>query len=119
MLGLSFKGGTDDCRESPAIDIIQHLLTDGKEVTITAYDPKAADNAKAILKNQIIYASDAYSACQDADVVAVLTEWKEFTSLDLSKIKHVMKQPLIIDLRGMLDEHAAKELGFTYRGIGH
>ncbi|MCW1346204.1 UDP-glucose/GDP-mannose dehydrogenase family protein [Campylobacter jejuni] len=83
VLGLAFKDGTDDCRESPAVDIIFKLLE--QKVQICAYDPKAMDLAKQILGDRIDYANSMYEAIKDADVIAILTEWKEFSSLDLKK----------------------------------
>ena len=116
VLGLAFKGGTDDCRESPAMEIVSALLK--HEVTIVAYDPKAMDTAKKLVGNQIGYAGDAYEAAEVADVLAVLTEWADFKSLDLAKIKTLMKTPKIVDLRNLLDKNEAERLGFDYRGIG-
>ena len=116
VLGLAFKGGTDDCRESPAMEIISALLK--HDVTITAYDPKAMDTAKKLVGNRIQYASDAYDAAKGADVLAVLTEWADFKSLDLNKLKTLLKMPKIIDLRNLLDKAEAERFGFDYRGIG-
>ncbi|MCW1322329.1 UDP-glucose/GDP-mannose dehydrogenase family protein [Campylobacter jejuni] len=84
VLGLAFKDGTDDCRESPAVDIVFKLLE--QKVQICAYDPKAMDLAKQILGDKIDYANSMYEAIKDADVIAILTEWKEFSSLDLKKL---------------------------------
>ncbi|MCW1314706.1 UDP-glucose/GDP-mannose dehydrogenase family protein [Campylobacter jejuni] len=83
VLGLAFKDGTDDCRESPAVDIVFKLLE--QKVQICAYDPKAMDLAKQILGDRIDYANSMYEAIKDADAIAILTEWKEFSSLDLKK----------------------------------
>ena len=83
VLGLAFKDGTDDCRESPAMEIVAELVSRGAD--ITAYDPKAARNAQNLIGEQISYAKDMYEALQNADVLAVLTEWNEFKSLDLNK----------------------------------
>lgn len=83
VLGLAFKDGTDDCRESPAVDIVFKLLE--QELQICAYDPKAMDLAKQILGDKIDYANSMYEAIKDADAIAILTEWKEFTNLDLKK----------------------------------
>ncbi len=116
VLGLAFKGGTDDCRMSPAIDIVKILLE--KNANITAFDPKAMDNAKQILSDRIKYASSAYEAVENADVLVVLTEWEEFKSLDLNIIKNKMKTPNIVDLRNLLNKQQATELGFSYKGIG-
>lgn len=116
VLGLAFKGGTDDCRESPAMEIVGALLKHGAD--ITAFDPKAADNAKKLVGDKIKYAADAYDAAKDADVVAVLTEWVDFKSLDLAQLKSVMKTPRIVDLRNLLDKEEAVKRGFSYVGIG-
>ena len=116
VLGLAFKGGTDDCRESPAMEIINALLK--HDVTITAYDPKAMKTAEKLVGNRINYAADAYEAAKDADVLAVLTEWSDFKSLDLAKLKTLMKVPKIVDLRNLLNVNEAKRLGFDYQGIG-
>lgn len=116
VLGLAFKGGTDDCRESPAMEIIVELLSN--EAKITAYDPKALDNAKKLLGDKINYAQDAYEAVKDADVVAVLTEWDDFKGLDLSKIAALMRTKNIVDCRNLWDKTKAQSLGFSYRGVG-
>lgn len=84
VLGLAFKDGTDDCRESPAVDIVFKLLE--QKVQICAYDPKAMDLAKQILGDRIDYANSMYEAIKDADAIAILTEWKEFSSLDLKRL---------------------------------
>lgn len=116
VLGLAFKGGTDDCRESPAMEIVGVLLK--HDADITAFDPKAMDNAKKLVGDKIKYAADAYDAAKGADVVAVLTEWVDFKSLDLARLKSVMKTPRIVDLRNLLDKDEAVKRGFAYVGIG-
>ena len=116
ILGLAFKGGTDDCRESPAMEIVGALLKRGADVA--AFDPKAMDNAKKLVGDKIKYAADAFDAARGADVVAVLTEWVDFKSLDLARLKTEMKTPRIVDLRNLLDKDEAVKLGFSYVGIG-
>ncbi|EGM5411057.1 UDP-glucose/GDP-mannose dehydrogenase family protein [Campylobacter jejuni] len=116
VLGLAFKDGTDDCRESPAVDIIFKLLE--QKVQICAYDPKAMDLAKQILGDKIDYANSMYEAIKDADVIAILTEWKEFSSLDLKKAYDLVRHKKIIDLRNLIDKNEAIKLGFEYQGIG-
>lgn len=116
VLGLAFKGGTDDCRESPAMEIINELLEN--KAKITAYDPKAMDNARKLVDDKISYASDPYAAAENADVLAILTEWDEFKDLDLAKLKKVMRTPKIIDLRNIIDPQKAAANEFEYRGIG-
>ncbi|ENM8252838.1 UDP-glucose dehydrogenase family protein [Campylobacter jejuni] len=116
VLGLAFKDGTDDCRESPAVDIVFKLLE--QKVKICAYDPKAMDLAKQILGDKIDYASSMYEAIKDADVIVMLTEWKEFSSLDLKKAYDLLNHKKIIDLRNLIDKNEAIKLGFEYQGIG-
>ncbi|HEF7876537.1 TPA: UDP-glucose/GDP-mannose dehydrogenase family protein [Campylobacter jejuni] len=116
VLGLAFKDGTDDCRESPAVDIVFKLLE--QKVQICAYDPKAMDLAKQILGDRIDYANSMYEAIKDADAIAILTEWKEFSSLDLKKAYDLLNHKKIIDLRNLLDKNETIKLGFEYQGVG-
>ena len=116
VLGLAFKDGTDDCRESPAMEIITELLKNN--ANITAYDPKAMGTACQLLGDKINYADDMYSCLKDADVLAILTEWQEFKSLDLKQLDFLMNHKNIVDCRNLLDISAAKEQGFNYQGIG-
>ncbi|EPD4933071.1 UDP-glucose dehydrogenase family protein [Campylobacter jejuni] len=116
VLGLAFKDGTDDCRESPAVDIVFKLLE--QKIQICAYDPKAMDLAKQILGDRIDYANSMYEAIKDADAIAILTEWKEFSSLDLKKAYDLLNHKKIIDLRNLLDKNEAIKLGFEYQGVG-
>lgn len=116
VLGLAFKGGTDDCRESPAMQIVAAL--NKRHAHICAYDPKAMENARKITGDKICYASSVVEAVKDADVLVILTEWEEFRDLDLAQIKALMKQPKIVDLRHMLDPQVVKAAGFDYQGIG-
>lgn len=116
ILGLAFKDGTDDCRESPAIEIILKLLE--KNLNITAYDPKAMDIAKEILKDKISYAKNMYECVENADILVILTEWKEFKELDLKQAKKLMKGKNILDFRNLLDKNEALNTGFKYSGVG-
>ncbi len=116
VLGLAFKGGTDDCRESPAMQILQEILKHNSNVCV--FDPKAMSNAKAILGDKVSYANSALDACQNAELVVILTEWEEFRTLDLVQLKQIMKSPNILDLRNMLDAQKVQNLGFTYSCIG-
>ncbi|ECO3344825.1 UDP-glucose/GDP-mannose dehydrogenase family protein [Campylobacter jejuni] len=116
ILGLAFKDGTDDCRESPVVDIVFKLLE--QKVKICAYDPKAMDLAKQILGDKIDYANSMYEAIKDADAIAILTEWKEFSSLNLKKAYDLLNHKKIIDLRNLIDKNEAIKLGFEYQGIG-
>ncbi len=115
ILGLAFKPNTDDMRDAPSVKIINHLLALGAKVT--AYDPQAVTNAKKIL-SKISYAKDAYLAVTGKDALVVITEWPEFSQMDLPKVKKLIKNPLIIDGRNIYDPEKVKSLGFKYIGIG-
>lgn len=117
VLGLSFKGGTDDCRESPAMEILNEILTvSGPKVTV--YDPKAMENAKKLLGNKVQYAKDAYEAVKGADVLVILTEWNQFKKLDLEKLAKLMKHKRMVDLRNTFRPEEVKVAGFEYVGVG-
>lgn len=116
ILGLAFKADTDDCRESPSLTVLEYLLE--HKVDITVYDPKAMKNAKKILEDKVIFAKNAYSAAKNADVMVILTEWKEFADLDLAKIGNSMRSKKIVDLRNLFNPENAKKLGFEYTRIG-
>ena len=116
VLGLAFKGGTDDCRESPAIDIIKEMIKYSRNITV--YDPKALENAKSILNNTVQYAESVEEACRDAEVAVILTEWEDFKHLDLERLKKIMRRAKIVDMRNMLCGDAVKEAGFDYQCVG-
>ena len=114
--GLAFKNGTDDCRQSPAVDVVEELLK--KNVSISAYDPKAMGTAKQILGNKIKYAPNMYDAVKDANALVILTEWPEFSAPDFSLLEKTMKQKIIFDLRNMLSSEEALKYKFKYHCIG-
>lgn len=116
VLGLAFKGGTDDIRESPAIEIVKLLLKEG--CSITAYDPAAIPRAREVFGEAVRYADDPYAVAEDAHALLILTDWKEFASLNLERLAQTLKPRLIIDGRNMLDPAAARAAGFTYISIG-
>lgn len=116
VLGLTFKGGTDDCRESPAMEIIAELLK--HELDITAYDPKGMKNANELLGDKINYAEDIYSVANDADILVILTEWDDFKDCDLQKVIINMRHKNIFDTRNILNAELAEKLGFSYYKIG-
>lgn len=115
VLGLAFKANTDDMRFAPAIDILNLLQNDGAK--IKAFDPKAMESAKEVLKD-IEYVEDPYSVAEGSDLLLVLTEWNEFKELDLEKLKNKMATPNIIDARNLYDSDKARQLGFNYIGVG-
>ncbi len=114
--GLSFKEGTDDCRESPAMQIVQELIE--HKADITAFDPKAMDTAKLLIGDRLKYANSALDAASNADVLAILTEWPEFRNIDLQKLSKVMKTKIIVDCRNAIKRADAENYGFSYEGIG-
>lgn len=116
VLGLAFKNGTDDVRESPAMEIISHLIEKGAR--IKAFDYQALENAKKVLGDKIEYAFSAEAVFDGADVVAVLTEWPQFKELDFEKFGIRMKSKKIADLRNLLDGAKLKKTGFEYKRIG-
>lgn len=115
-LGLAFKSGTDDIRESPAINVIQDLLS--RDCQITAYDPAAMDRARTVLGDAITYAPDAYAAMEGADALLILTEWKEFASLDLAVVKRLLKYPIVLDGRNLYTPSEMAAAGLNYYSIG-
>lgn len=115
VLGLAFKPDTDDMRDAPSVPLIKALLKKGYK--IQAYDPQAVDNAKTVLRN-IEFAPNPYEAAKGASGLLIVTEWNEFKQLDLTKIKNLMKEPIIIDGRNIYQSDEVKQLGFTYFGIG-
>jgi UDPglucose 6-dehydrogenase len=117
-LGLAFKGGTDDIRESPAIDVIQRLLDGG--CTVCAYDPAAMDKTRAVLpaSESMQYAASAYEAARGADAVLILTDWPEFGELDFPKLRLILRFPIVIDGRNLYRPGVLAELGFTYLSMG-
>jgi UDPglucose 6-dehydrogenase len=117
VLGLAFKGDTDDVRESPALGIISSLLKEGAKVC--AYDPVAIPKAKEMLQDAgILYATDPYTAASNCDAVLILTEWKEFAHLDLEKLRSVVKYPIVIDGRNLYRPERMARAGFVYHSIG-
>ena len=116
ILGLAFKPNTDDMREAPSVNIIKELLKKG--ATITAYDPVAMDNAKAVLPSSVMYARDSYKAVEGASAVLVLTEWNEFQQLDLVRIAQGMSKRVLFDGRNIYEPIPVKKLGFMYYGVG-
>lgn len=117
VLGLAFKGGTDDIRESPAIELVRMLLKD--ECKVIAYDPAAMERARQQISDpNFEFASNAYEAAKNADALLILTDWEEFASLDLSRLRRHLKNPIVVDGRNLysLEEMAGR--GFSYFSIG-
>ena len=117
-LGLAFKGGTDDIRESPAISLIERLLDDG--ALVTAYDPAAMERAKLVLppSEKMCYAADIYEAATDADAVLILTDWQDFASMDMVRLNQAVRFPIVIDGRNLYKPQSMQDHGFTYLSVG-
>lgn len=113
--GLAFKPDTDDVRYSPAIALIKQLLAEG--ASVRAYDPKAMETARGEIASATL-CRDPYEAVSGADAVVVATEWKEFETLDLTRVKTLMRRPLVLDGRNLFDREKMKSMGFEYLGIG-
>lgn len=117
VLGLAYKTNTDDVRESPAIRICELFLQAGASLRL--HDPMANETARQVLHGpQVQYCADPYEAAQGADCLAVLTEWNEFRSLDLAKLKDRLHGTLLIDARNIFDPDEATSLGLVYVGMG-
>src|SRR6201987_6187102 len=116
VLGLAFKGGTDDIRESPAVFLVQALLQEGCK--ITAYDPAAMERAQEVMSSGITFVNSAYEAAHGADALLILTEWEEFANLDLTRVRRELKYPIVIDGRNLYDPEIMAAEGFSYYSVG-
>lgn len=118
VLGLAFKGGTDDIRESPALDVVRQLLHEG--AILSAYDPAATERAKEAIPPaaNMRYVDDPYAAAQDADALVILNEWQEFGELNLKRLHYTLRYPIIIDGRNLYDPAFMTREGFTYLSVG-
>lgn len=115
VLGLTFKPETDDMRDSPSLDILPALQAAGG--TIRAFDPEGMDEAKKLLKD-VTWCEDAYDVASGSDVLVLVTEWNQFRALDLPRLKTLLKQPLLVDLRNVYKPAEMKQAGFTYHSVG-
>jgi UDPglucose 6-dehydrogenase len=115
MLGLSFKPNTDDMRDAPSIAIAQKLQVDG--AIVRAYDPVAMEVAKPLLPG-VEMQPDPYTMAQGCDALLVITEWNEFKQLDRSRLRDLMRQPIIYDGRNIYEPSEMAKYGFVYRGVG-
>jgi UDPglucose 6-dehydrogenase len=115
VLGLAFKPDTDDMREAPSIPLITGLCDMGAKVR--AFDPASMKEARRELPD-IDYCDDAYACADGADALVIVTEWVQFRALDLSRLKRIMKQPVVVDLRNVYRPNEMAELGFVYSSVG-
>ena len=116
LWGLAFKPNTDDIREAPALSIIDALTELG--ATVTAYDPEAMPNVKALIGAKINYAESQYEALSGADFLIIATEWSEFRTPDFDRIEKEIKNKIIFDGRNLFEVAKMKELGYHYESIG-
>ena len=114
-LGLTFKPNTDDMRDSPSLAILPALQKAG--ATIRAFDPEGMAEAKKLMPD-LTYCRDAYDCMSGADAVAIITEWNEFRNLDLIRMKQLLRQPAVVDLRNVYNPAEMAEAGFRYTSIG-
>src|SRR5262249_29574153 len=117
LLGLAFKPNTDDVRDAPSLDIAEYLI--GLGAMVKAYDPVAeASCRRARPELEITYCPSVEEVATDCDALVIVTEWEEFRSLKLAKLKNLMRMPVIIDGRNILDASTVRREGFEYHGIG-
>jgi len=114
--GLAFKPKTDDMREAPAVPLIKGLLAEG--VTVTAYDPEAMKVAKSIFGSKVTFADNSYAALTGVDGLAIVTEWNEFREPDFTRMRKVMRKPVIFDGRNIYNPETIRAQGFTYLSMG-
>ena len=116
VLGLAFKGGTDDVRESPALAIVQALVKEGCQ--IVAYDPAATAHSLELSLKGVSFALSPYDAAEGADAMLILTDWEEFAALDLTRIQEILRYPIVIDGRNLYDPAVMAECGLIYFSVG-
>ncbi len=116
VLGLAFKPDTDDMREAPSIDVVTALIEAGH--TVRAYDPQAIERAKTLLPSSTQYGDSIDSVLDGADVLLLLTEWKEFETLSLDSLAQTLQEKMVFDARLFFDPQEVKKAGLEYYGIG-
>jgi UDPglucose 6-dehydrogenase len=116
LWGLSFKPKTDDIRAAPSLIIIDSLLKEG--ASVCAHDPVALPAVRLVYNSKVEYFEDRYDVLKDADALVVVTEWQEFRSPDLAKMKELMKQPVVFDGRNIFDPKSMTEQSFIYFSVG-
>jgi UDPglucose 6-dehydrogenase len=117
VLGITFKPNTDDLRDSPSLDIVPTLVNGGAMVRV--YDPQGMDEGKRLKEFAgVQWCANAYAAVEDADALAIITEWNEFRALDLERIRDSMKRRILVDLRNIYRPDEVARAGFDYIGIG-
>jgi len=115
VLGLAFKPNTDDMRAAPSITIISQLQKNGAK--IRAFDPEAMGEAKTELED-VEYAKNAYDCVDGADALVIVTEWDQFRALDMAKVKALLKEPNVVDLRNIYTSDVLEDMGINYTSVG-
>jgi UDPglucose 6-dehydrogenase len=115
LLGLTFKPNTDDMRDAPSLDVAPALMAMG--ATVQAFDPEGMHEAAKLLEG-VQFRDGPYDAVAGADVVVILTEWDQFRALDLDRVKLLMRQPVMVDLRNVYRPEEVRNRGFRYASIG-
>lgn len=115
VLGLTFKPNTDDMRDAPSLDIIPALQAQGARVQV--FDPEGTHEAQSLLKD-VEFRADPYAVAQGADALVIITEWDQFRALDLDRVKSLMTQPVLVDLRNIYSPEDVRSRGFRYASIG-
>ena len=118
VLGLAFKAGTDDVRDSPAIALVEQLLAAGAEAAV--HDPVATDNARGALGSRVSYApaGDYLAIADGADAVVLATDWETYRDPDLARLRSAMRRPVLVDARNFYDPQRIARSGIRYEGIG-
>ena len=116
LLGLTFKPNTDDLRESPAMAILDGLLAKG--VKVRAYDPVGMAGARESVGARAVWCQDEYEAVEGADGLVLATEWNQFRGLDLDRIRSLMREPVVVDLRNVYEPRVMNAKGFRYVAVG-
>jgi UDPglucose 6-dehydrogenase len=116
ILGLAFKPNTNSVAGSTSVRLAKNLIAQGAKVR--AYDPVALPEARVELNGSVHYCDSAYAAAEGVDALVVGTGWPEFRGLDFSRIKHLLKRPLIVDTKNLLDSVRLRSMGFEYVGVG-
>ena len=116
VLGLAYKPGTDDIRESQSIKLVKKLVELG--VNVKVHDPKALEGARKVLRSMVRYCNDIYECIRGVEAIIIATDWPEYRKLDLDRAKNLVHTPLIVDCRRILIPEHARSKGFKYLGIG-
>ncbi|MCA1603936.1 MAG: hypothetical protein LC775_00270, partial [Acidobacteria bacterium] len=116
LLGLTFKAGTDDLRDSPALGVAALLKQAGAD--LVAYDPGISVDTRIIDRSLLTVSDDPYLAAKDADAIVVLTEWSEFRTLDWPRLASEVGRPIVVDTRNLLDPAIPVNAGFSWIGVG-